>query len=584
MRRRVFISVWVAALAVSTLVGPASATHPGARGVLTFSAGYSGSYIGRSYQVNTINPDGTGRHRITNLDEPVYQSAWSPDGNKLALWTIVDPPDGNVWVMNADGTGLRQIALASDMASFLSWSRNGDKIAYVSRKNDPFGLGQVWTMNPDGSNKVQLTSNGNGKAGALFSPVADVIYYVQGYNLGAADPDEQVSAVWKMNSDGTNPELVFSFGVGETGFTVIPTLTDIAPDGSALLFQTIPCYTSQAPSNCNETANQSPTPPQWNLQAHKLDLATGTFTTLTNNPEGMGSPHYSPDGTLIAGYGSSDAEVMIFTMPASGGPVTKIYSSPKVTVCPGGTDCNEIVENIVDVGWQPCVATTLDCTSESISDMAVSVTSDSFDVQSGDPATFDVLVTNEGPDPAPSTMTFSFTGGSYEIATGGCSASGNTVTCPVPPLPEGESTLFQVTVRASAGSSSISSTATIDSSVTDPNPANDQDRLALGSGAGGADYPRALSLQLRRHLVARGLMTTVDGPGACISGALVRVQRRTATGDWVTVGRDRTDSAGEFRTSAPDRAGRYRALTTKLELPSGDVCLGARSPRRAHEH
>jgi hypothetical protein len=97
-------------------------------------------------------------------------------------------------------------------------------------------------------------------------------------------------------------------------------------------------------------------------------------------------------------------------------------------------------------------------------------------------------------------------------------------------------------------------------------------------------HQRTITLDLRRHLVARGLVTVNDGFGVCASNVPVKVQR-LRDGRWRTVDIVTTNTDGTYRKHIPDRVGTYRAVATRLELNGGaDVCARNRSPRERHSH
>jgi hypothetical protein len=98
-------------------------------------------------------------------------------------------------------------------------------------------------------------------------------------------------------------------------------------------------------------------------------------------------------------------------------------------------------------------------------------------------------------------------------------------------------------------------------------------------------HPRAITLNLVRHLVARGTVTATDGFAACTSGVTVKIQRRRADGSWRTVETDQTNNFGGYRERIPDRVGRYRAVAVRESLNGGaDVCARDRSPTVRHRH
>jgi hypothetical protein len=98
-------------------------------------------------------------------------------------------------------------------------------------------------------------------------------------------------------------------------------------------------------------------------------------------------------------------------------------------------------------------------------------------------------------------------------------------------------------------------------------------------------HPRAITLNLVRHLVARGTVTATDGFAACTSDVRVKIQRRGADGSWRTVGTDQTNDVGGYRERIPDRVGLYRAVAVRESLSGGaDICARDRSPTVRHRH
>jgi hypothetical protein len=99
------------------------------------------------------------------------------------------------------------------------------------------------------------------------------------------------------------------------------------------------------------------------------------------------------------------------------------------------------------------------------------------------------------------------------------------------------------------------------------------------------DHARSVTLSLRKHLVARGRVSSIEDPAFtdCVASVPVKVQRRVS-GRWRTVRTTTTSSTGSFRRRIPDRPGRYRALAPPVSLgdPETDLCFRAVSPVRRH--
>jgi hypothetical protein len=92
-------------------------------------------------------------------------------------------------------------------------------------------------------------------------------------------------------------------------------------------------------------------------------------------------------------------------------------------------------------------------------------------------------------------------------------------------------------------------------------------------------HSRSVTLRLRKHLVARGVVSVDDGFTECAADAPVNIQRRIG-GEWKHVRTTSTNSTGSYRKRIPDESGRYRAKAPGVDL-NGNVCLRAISPVRS---
>ena len=99
-----------------------------------------------------------------------------------------------------------------------------------------------------------------------------------------------------------------------------------------------------------------------------------------------------------------------------------------------------------------------------------------------------------------------------------------------------------------------------------------------------AEQPRSVTLRLRKHLVARGMVsltTEGDDSTVCVASVPVKIQRRVS-GHWKTVRTTTSSATGSYRRRIPDKPGRYRATASMIFLvePVLQTCLRAISPVR----
>ena len=99
-------------------------------------------------EIYVINPDGTGRLRLTDNDYEERAPAWSPDGTRIVFCGRVDGgrTDFEICVMNADGTGFQQLTNNTRPDLTASWSPDGTQIVF--QQTVPGQGPQIFTMNP----------------------------------------------------------------------------------------------------------------------------------------------------------------------------------------------------------------------------------------------------------------------------------------------------------------------------------------------------------------------------------------------------------------------------------------------------
>jgi TolB protein len=196
----------------------AFAADRGKNGKIAFISARSGSF-----QIYTINPDGSDLFQVTNVPATTADLAllfdYSPDGKKFVF---NDDLSGTMqlYLINADGTGMKQIT-HDDWAAAPHFSPDGKHIVYTTPS--PYGLGVITTIGVDGSNERQLSTPVWDSLGAEYTQDGKhIIYSTQNGGL--------VSALWIMDTDGKNQRRLTPVSL-EAGPT-----PDISPDGKEVVF------------------------------------------------------------------------------------------------------------------------------------------------------------------------------------------------------------------------------------------------------------------------------------------------------------------------------------------------------------
>ena len=167
---------------------PAEATWPGPNGMISYVGGVGG--ISPDHQVYVINPDGSGRHRLTDVGgNGIFHPEWSPDGNRL-----LGVGTGGLRSTRHDGGPQRRRHgphPGLDRGGQGVWSRDGSKLVYVTPigpVGPSSGFEQVVTMAPNGTGRTQLTTIPTYKWIARWSPTDDKIAFGSSHHTSSPGP------------------------------------------------------------------------------------------------------------------------------------------------------------------------------------------------------------------------------------------------------------------------------------------------------------------------------------------------------------------------------------------------------------
>jgi hypothetical protein len=145
----------------------------------------------------------------------------------------------------------------------------------------------------------------------------------------------------------------------------------------------------------------------------------------------------------------------------------------------------------------------------------------------------------------------------------------------------GTSVTFNNVAATSAVNSATQITATVPSTATT---GKIKVTTSCGSITSATDFTvskvhsRSVTLSLKKHLVAKGMVSVGDGFTACAASVPVKIQRRVS-GSWKNVGSTTTSATGSYKKKIKDKPGKYRAKAPKVTLNAGvDLCKVAKSP------
>jgi Tol biopolymer transport system component len=282
-------------------------------------------------RIESIEPDGTGRHVVFPEDSPVHYSriAFSPDGTRIAFDNFLE---GEYGIETADPDGSDIVRLTDGVNdSWASWSPDGTKILFSSTRYDP-SIGQctpgdphefgcptdIYVMGADGWNVTRLTDDPLPEFMPVWSPDGSRIAFVR-----EADPvPAAFTGIYTMNPDGSDVKRVSS---SDGGSDFWPSWS---PDGSRIAFAAI-------------------RKEDWGIWVVNAD-GSNEQPILGGAIGYVKNPVWSPDGSLIAFVGNPSIDDYspddaLYVMRPDGTGITPLADAPSIGVAG-------------DIAWQPIQA------------------------------------------------------------------------------------------------------------------------------------------------------------------------------------------------------------------------------------
>jgi len=262
----------------------------------------------KAAHIFTIKPDGTDI-QATSTDNRTNDGlpAWSPDGTKIAF-TSSQSDKYEIWTMNNDGSGRVRLTDLKSLSNMPRWSPDGSKIVFISQVMAAGGIPsiQIFVMNSDGSGLQQLTaadilpSGSEGRAVwnsvPAWSPDSSKIIFSSN-----RDGDGSTTVLYTMNADGSDQR---KFGLS----------TDVdgsQPDWSPVNNKIVWARGSAARADI------------WVMDAG-LPMPLLSAKKLTDNIDNNTNPVWSPNGKQIAFASDAGGNQDVYIMNADGSNVRRL--------------------------------------------------------------------------------------------------------------------------------------------------------------------------------------------------------------------------------------------------------------------
>jgi Tol biopolymer transport system component len=242
--------------------------------------------------------------RLTEARADDGQSAWSPDGRRIAFKSRRDG-NNELYVMNADGSDETRLTNSARVSEGQpAWSPDGRRLLYRKTPDNPIVQNaDIWQIDVDPArpNARPVLERTGDERYPSYSPDGSKIVFRSDADLVDHSGDEELHV---MNADGTNV-------VQLTSNTVFDSAPAYSPDGTKLAFE-----------SARDSGNAL------KLDIYVMNADGSDVRRLTADPAHDEGPIWSPDGTKIAFASERGGSEDIWVMESNGSDPRRLTDDP----------------------------------------------------------------------------------------------------------------------------------------------------------------------------------------------------------------------------------------------------------------
>jgi Tol biopolymer transport system component len=164
---------------------------------------------------------------IAPKDGSINQVAWSPEGDEVAFWTILNDAQltGRLSIARADGNGVRVVDTGGMSAGWFSWSPDGRSfVVTVTTVRGDQERSDLYLVDSAGGTPRRLTDIGDARDPDWSPDGSTIVFVANDGRFGGP------SRLWLVRPDGSGATPLSPATTGASG----PLWS---PDGSAIAFR-----------------------------------------------------------------------------------------------------------------------------------------------------------------------------------------------------------------------------------------------------------------------------------------------------------------------------------------------------------